>query len=379
MKHEDYTIGWISALAEEIAAAKGMLDEEHPRLHYVDDSNQYTLGRIGHHNIVLVCLPEGRYGTTAAAVVAKEMQNTFKSVRFGLMVGIGGGVPKLPECDIRLGDVVVGKPTDIHGGVIQYDIGKATQDGKFKRVGALNSAPTFLLTAVSDLKSKHLQKGNEILKHVSQMIGKHPAMQPQYEYQGTQHDRLFKASYAHGAGSTCAECDTNQLLHRGLARQSPKIHYGLIASGNQVIKDAETRDRLRARSSDEGVGEILCFEMEAAGVLNDFPCLVIRGICDYADSHKNKDWQHRAAATAAAYAKELICVMASGRVSNPQTTQEMSKADGELISRLLILPAQAAMLRCSVHIDVEIGTVTLRKPPLQCVARLTRFRLTCRT
>jgi nucleoside phosphorylase len=337
MRHEDYTIGWISALPLENAAARGMLDVEHPNLHYQHDSNQYTLGKIGHHNVVLACLPMGRYGTTAAAVVAKEMLRTFPSVRLGLMVGIGGGVPKLPEHDIRLGDVVVGKPTDTHGGVIQYDLGKATQDGKFRRVGVLNSAPPFLLTAVSDLESKHIQKGHEILKYVSQMIAKNPAMQHQYDYQGTEHDRLFKASYAHGAGSTCAECDTNQLLHRELARQSPKIHYGLIASGNQVIKDAETRDLLRARLRDEEVGEILCFEMEAAGLLNDFPCLVIRGICDYADSHKNKDWQHRAAATAAAYAKELLHVMASGQVINAQTTQEMSTADSELISTLLIL------------------------------------------
>ena len=51
---------------------------------------------------------------------------------------------------------------------------------------------------------------------------------------------------------------------------------------------------------------VLCVEMEAAGLMDDFPCLVIRGICDYADSHKNKRWQPYAAATAAAYAKELL-------------------------------------------------------------------------
>jgi nucleoside phosphorylase len=79
------------------------------------------------------------------------------------------------------------------------------------------------------------------------------------------------------------------------------IHYGTIASGNQVIKDGISRDRLSAE-----LGGVLCFEMEAAGLMNDFPCLVIRGICDYADSHKNKAWQPYAAATAAAYAKELL-------------------------------------------------------------------------
>jgi nucleoside phosphorylase len=347
MKPEDFTIGWISALPLELAAARGMLDTEHTDLHYNEGSNQYILGRIGHHNVVLTCLPMGRYGTIAAAVVAKEMQHTFPSVKIGLMVGIGGGVPKLPENDIRLGDVVVGRPTDTHGGVIQHDLGKATRDGGFRRVGALNGASTFLLNALAGLEAKHIQKGqkgHELLKHVSEMIEKNPTMRDQYEYQGTQDDRLFKASYPHGVGSTCAECDTSQLVHRGPARKIPEIHFGLIASGNQVIKDAETRDRLRGRVSDDGDGEILCFEMEAAGLLNDFPCLVIRGICDYADSHKNKEWQHRAAATAAAYAKELICFMACGQAVNSRTTQEMSPPKGKLSSLLLILSAQVAVL-----------------------------------
>ena len=53
-------------------------------------------------------------------------------------------------------------------------------------------------------------------------------------------------------------------------------------------------------------GNVLCVEMEAAGLMNNFPCVVIRGICDYADSHKNADWQEHAAAVAAAFAKELL-------------------------------------------------------------------------
>jgi nucleoside phosphorylase len=46
--------------------------------------------------------------------------------------------------------------------------------------------------------------------------------------------------------------------------------------------------------------------MEAAGLMNQFPCLVIRGICDYSDTHKNKGWQGYAAMVAAAYAKDLL-------------------------------------------------------------------------
>jgi nucleoside phosphorylase len=93
----------------------------------------------------------------------------------------------------------------------------------------------------------------------------------------------------------------------------PAIHYGLIASGDQVMRHGTTRDRLRRELN------VLCFEMEAAGLMDSFPCLIIRGICDYADSHKNKHWQPYAAATAAAYAKELLCLIPGNPVIEPST------------------------------------------------------------
>src|SRR5436305_9009873 len=119
-------------------------------------------------------------GTTSVAVVARDMQSSFPSIRFGLMVGIGGGVPKLPENDIRLGDVVVGQPTCTNGGVIQYDLGKTAQDGQFTRTGSLNSPPKILLTAVSRLRAKHIKKGHELLKHVSLRVETYPAMEATY-------------------------------------------------------------------------------------------------------------------------------------------------------------------------------------------------------
>ncbi|KAK0714895.1 hypothetical protein B0H67DRAFT_600680 [Lasiosphaeris hirsuta] len=67
------------------------------------------------------------------------------------------------------------------------------------------------------------------------------------------------------------------------------------------MKDAPVRDKLAA---DMG---ILYFEMEAAGLMNHFPCPVVRGICDYSDTHKNKEWQGYAAMMAAAYAKDIVC------------------------------------------------------------------------
>lgn len=100
---------------------------------------------------------------------------------------------------------------------------------------------------------------------------------------------------------------------------TPAIHYGLIASANQLMKDAQVRNTLAAEK------DVLCFEMEAAGLMNYFPCLVIRGICDYSDSHKNKEWQGYAAMAAAAYAKELLCRIPPNKI-------EAERKIGEVIS-----------------------------------------------
>ncbi|KAL2784028.1 nucleoside phosphorylase domain-containing protein [Aspergillus keveii] len=124
--HEDYTVGWICDLPLELAAAREMLDEEHENLPAErNDRNAYSLGRIGTHNVVLACLPVGELGVASAAVAVTHMVSTSPCVKICLVVGVGGGVPD-EDNDIRLGDVVVGD-----GGVIQYDMGKTVQGGRF--------------------------------------------------------------------------------------------------------------------------------------------------------------------------------------------------------------------------------------------------------
>jgi nucleoside phosphorylase len=115
--NSDYTVGWICALEVELAASQAMLDEEHPELPQAEnDTNAYTLGQIGRHNVVLACLPLGTAGVSAAATVARDLLRSFPRVRFGLMVGVGGGAPSSdPRQDIRLGDVVVGTPKGNNG------------------------------------------------------------------------------------------------------------------------------------------------------------------------------------------------------------------------------------------------------------------------
>lgn len=129
-------------------------------------------------------------------------------------------------------------------------------------------------------------------------------MEEEYSYPGTEQDQLFEASYNHEGERSCQLCNQKKVVKRALRKNTtPRIHYGTIGSANEVIKDSKTRDKLK---KDLG---ILCVEMEAAGLMDDFSCLVIRGICDYADSHKNNKWQPYAAATAAAYAKELLSII----------------------------------------------------------------------
>ncbi|GFN13668.1 hypothetical protein ABZX51_006830 [Aspergillus tubingensis] len=312
LSHHDYTAGWVCALPDELTAAQEMLDEEHQNLppnH--TDSNIYTLGSIGAHNVVLACLPAGQTGNNSAAAVAMQMKSTFPDVRFGLMVGIGGGAPS-KEADIRLGDVVVSQPGNGHGGVVQYDFGKSLPGG-FKRTGFLNTPPMILLAAVTKLRSNLDRRRSSLSPHLSKLSNL-----PKFSRDQAGSDVLFEAEYNHAGEDDCVSCTTTRTIQRKVrADNTPMIHYGTIASGNQVMKDGVERDKISFE-----FGGVLCFEMEAAGLMNTFPCLVIRGICDYADSHKNKIWQPYAAGTAAAYAKELLGIIPAPDVVKIKTVSE---------------------------------------------------------
>ena len=306
---EDYTVGWICAVVTEHVAAKAFLSEKHGRPEYVppNDSNHYTLGRIGMHNVVIALLNDGEYGTSSAATVAKDMLRSFPKVRFGLLVGIGGGAPNRKH-DIRLGDIVVSSPQDGKGGVLQYDFGKTMQDQSFQNTGFLDQPPQLLRTAVSGLKSDYKSDGHAIDEAINSILESKPRLHGEFSRPDPRSDRLFQSGFVHLANDqssctmACSDDVSNLILWRPRTKydDNPAIHYGLIASANQLMKDAFIRDRLAAEK------DVLCFEMEAAGLMNHFPCLVIRGICDYSDSHKNKEWQGYAAIAAAAYAKDLL-------------------------------------------------------------------------
>ncbi|KAF7590220.1 hypothetical protein BBP40_003151 [Aspergillus hancockii] len=302
LSHEQYTVGWICALPLEMAAAIAMLDETHEDLPVnPNDNNAYTLGRIGKHNLVIACLPSGQYGTTSATAVAVQLLSSFQSIRFGLMVGIGGGIPS-SKIDIRLGDVVVSQPSATHGGVVQYDFGKALQGDRFQRTGLLNCPPQALLTALARLQAKHQVSGSAISTYLAEMIRKYPHMQRDYSIDGLS-DVLHEVGHHEMTLMNPPNRNAAGIVPRPKrATREPAIHYGLIASGNQVVKDSLKRDRLAREFG------AYCVEMEAAGLMNHYPCLLVRGICDYADAHKDSKWQGYAAAVASAYTKELLTV-----------------------------------------------------------------------
>ncbi|CAG8136981.1 unnamed protein product [Penicillium salamii] len=290
-QHDQYTVAWICALHIELAAAQAMLDGPHESLPtYADDKNIYVLGNVNQHNVVIACLPTEQYGTNNAAIVMTNLQRTFPAIRTCLMVGIGGGVPI--KADVRLGDIVVGTR------VMQYDLGKVLEDGQLQRTAVPRILNHSLGTLVSAVRAQHELSPSRVLSILEQRLRKQPAYaRPDLP------DQLFGAAYYHDSsrGSSCDKCDPSRLVSRGRrASDDVAIHYGAIASGNQVMRDGITRDNV-ARQLD-----IMCFEMEAAGLIDILPCLVIRGICDYSDSHKNKEWQRYAAATAAAYAREFL-------------------------------------------------------------------------
>ncbi|KAF3160989.1 hypothetical protein TWF751_011748 [Orbilia oligospora] len=336
---ENYTVGWICTLREEYEAACRMLDEEFEPIDIklsisAEDHNTYEYGRINGHYLVIGCLPGGRSGPVSAATFAKDMNRSFPNLRFTLLVGIGGGAPTETR-DIRLGDVVVSQPDRDLGGVVQLDLWKRLQgDGGeegsesrlFQRTGQLNSPPAFLLGAIPRILRIHsdMRRPDKLAEHIKPLINAIPELRRPPQSQ----DRLFQANYRHqGVKETCECYREDQVIERPPRAESREfmIHYGTIASSNSPMENAVERDRY-ARDL-----RVLCFETEAAGLMNSTPCLVIRGISYYSDSHKNDRWNKYAALKAAAYAKELLITLRPVKVKEmPSQASESQMAPNDI-------------------------------------------------
>jgi nucleoside phosphorylase len=334
-QRKDFEIAIICALALEADAVEALFDK------FWDDDgegygkapgdpNAYSTGIIGSHNVVLAFMPG--MGKGLAASVASSFRSSFEGIRLALVVGICGGVPRGTENEeILLGDVV------ISNGLVEYDFGRQLPN-KFIRkdtlqdsLGRPNAEIRSLLNKLKTNRNRMRLTDNTsyYLTEIEQNLGAEKA-----QYPGMNADKLFEPTYRHkhhelpactvcnkcekkeddvcqaALDSSCSElkCNENNLVSRlrllkgreTATAQKPVIHYGLIASGGAVMKSGEGRDALAARE------KVIAFEVEGAGVWDNFPCVVIKGVCDYADSHKNKAWQHYAAATAAACMKAFL-------------------------------------------------------------------------
>ncbi|KAJ4855810.1 ankyrin repeats (3 copies) domain-containing protein [Trichoderma breve] len=324
---EDYLVGWVCALPVEVAAAKATLDHIHDNLpsspeHNLDDSNNYILGSLQGHNVVIAYPTSGVYGQVSVASVATQLLASFKSIRFTLMVGIAGGVPETKE-DIRLGDVV-------------YDVNGEQVDDQNQLVrGRASDQPTpLLLTAMGKAETAAIFDESHMSKYISEIVQKDPVA---FAHPGPGQDVLFEPDYHHTAIESeedgCEHCNPDRIRPRQPREtQDPIVHYGLIVSGNSLIRHGATRDQLAQKQG------ALCLETEVNGLKNAAKYLVIRGICDYADSHSSKLWHAYAAAAAAAYAKEILSFIPTIVKATTLATNTYAEAAPVLDALLLTRP-----------------------------------------
>ncbi|OJI81721.1 hypothetical protein ABZX51_001994 [Aspergillus tubingensis] len=333
-----FKIAIVCALPREADAVIALLDHHWEDTEEVyskapDDPNAYTTGVIGTHNVVVAHMPHT--GKVSATGAVRGLRTSFPSIDLTLVVGICGGVPSDPnrQRDVFLGDVIFSQ------GVVEYDFGRQYPSGlkpKHTDVEIEGGVPAWSIQSLlrkleTDRHLQHLEEEAKIWLQTLQH-------RPNYQYPGRESDQLFQPSYLHRhrEPSTCGQCsdenvcadalkfscsdlgcDEDNLVRRERAVMCPQtpdgseqtetgpwpaIHVGRMGFGSAAMESGKQRDELAQR---EG---IIGLEIEGTGAYTSsfFPSLVIKGVCDYADSHKNEVWQDYAAATAAACTKAFL-------------------------------------------------------------------------
>ncbi|CAH0046270.1 unnamed protein product [Clonostachys solani] len=404
-RRESFEIAIICALPLESTAVSYVVDEyfddldngAHPHQRIDGDPNHYTTGRIDRHNVVIVLLPG--MGKAYAASAAAYLRSSYCNIRLALVVGICGGVPG-PNKDgdeVLLGDVVMSNS------LVQHDLGRQYPGGVFLRksnlqdnLGRPNKNIRSLLRSFETHRSRDKLE-RRTAHHLRELQAtyqkKSKRNRGKYIYPGAAADELFKPTYRHRhrfstcctAELTCSKaldqpcdeigCEDNHLVDREGIKdkqtleeedpskaQEPTIHIGAVASGDTVMKSGEDRDRI-AKDDD-----ILAFEMEGAGVWDDMPCIVIKGVCDYADSHKRKRWQDFAAATAASATKALLETLGTVDSEASLVSRQPEPALFELFRRQACAPRFSSInqlksflydLQCRLPTDVKFHSVVV--------------------
>jgi nucleoside phosphorylase len=286
------------------------------------DTNTYITGRIGLHNVVLFVLPHS--GTVTAASATAKLQSSFHNIDLVLVVGICGGVPQIEGRNAYLGDTVVSTA------IIPYDYDKYY--GSSENFRTVNDS---LSHADKDIRSMlrnfelNLSKRRlvaEAAEYLDQLQQDATTQQPEasYVYPRDAPDQLFAPHFIHKHRKACSICESSpdnvckiaktmscdelqchqqdnvQRTRDTPATYKPSIFMGRIGSGNTLMKSGEDRDRIAYKHN------LIAFEMEGTGAWDVLPCIIIKSISDYADSHKNNAWHEFAAATAASVTKAIL-------------------------------------------------------------------------
>ncbi|KAL3488611.1 putative kinesin light chain [Aspergillus germanicus] len=323
---DDFAIAIICALPLEAEAVEAQFDETYDRLgkYYGKqrgDANAYINGRIGKHDVVLCYLPG--MGKGSAAGVASSLLVSYPGVKLVLVVGICGGAPPPPEYqEIFLGDVII---SDL---VIEYDFGRQYPGGFQRKTAAkdtLGRPGREIRALLNGLRAENARK--ELQDQAQQYLHSLQQTGTRWCHPGVD-DTLFKARYLHrhysnaSAGCSCFGSDSpDQICEEALGMDCNKLHcdqsqqvrcreaskaiqssiyIGPVASADTVMKSGQHRDEIVSKE------KVIGFEMEGAGVWDNVPCVIVKGVCDYADSHKSKVWQAYAAATGASAAKAFL-------------------------------------------------------------------------
>ena len=314
-----FKIAIICALTSEAGMIESILDkdfgDEGVKLTRAPgDQNVYTTGVINNHNVILAYMPG--MGSNRAAAVAAGLRASFHGIEVAFVVGVCGVAPRHPKTkeEIVLGDCIVSTT------VIQYDFGRQRPEGferKNSNDNTVESGNAKIRSWISMLMTPRNRQRltKRLTENLKILQGKEE--NKAIKYPGAARDRLYQSSHVHkhrsgglealGAGhDDCDEvgCEPEYIIRRSDATRSlehlPKIHFGRFGSANTVMRSGVDRDNLTARD------QIIAFEMEGSGVWDIFPTVVVKAGCDYADSHKSKEWQGYAASTAAACLKALV-------------------------------------------------------------------------
>ncbi|KAF5583055.1 MTA SAH nucleosidase [Fusarium subglutinans] len=290
----DFSVALVCALSLEFDAVCMVIDEfwdeDGDQFGKADgDHNTYVTGRIDKHNVVIVLLGKGKVNSATAAT---NLRTSYPNISLAILVGVCGAVPSIREREIGLGDVVISDT------IVRYDFGYQT-DHEFVRKKTCHGemVPKEIFNLLESLQTvlgkRRLMKGTatfiEELKENAARLGQHG-----------RYERPEKSVISASGSRSLPLALRGQAVDQVIDIQAPTVHFGPMASGDTVMVSAEHRDRIAAAEN------IVAFEMEGAGIWQELPCIIVKGVSDFADCEKTKEWQDYAAAMAAATSKAVL-------------------------------------------------------------------------